>query len=255
MEILESKELISIEINKILLNYNTLKENHAVEIKSLLEEMEKATIFNKKLLTEVSEKDKILHVEQKKNQDYEDIINKIQEEAHKELTEKERFSIMKAQDKEIHERDQEIMRLQKKLNRFEEKTDINIEIEENQSTETPVKENNLVFNEKTGEFFNKETSENNPNFIYEDDEQKEKEKETEVIEQENTEIDCGKEEDNDDNDDDDDVLEVSIIKYRRKEYYIIDGETPQYIYAIDDGEMGDKVGVIEGKKKVFYKII
>ena len=56
-----------------------------------------------------------------------------------------------------------------------------------------------------------------------------------------------------DKESEDEGISVEIIKYRRKEYFIIEGESPQYIYAIEDGELGDKVGEIEGKKKVFYK--
>ena len=36
--------------------------------------------------------------------DYETMINQIQEDAKKEISEKERFTMLKAQDKEIHER-------------------------------------------------------------------------------------------------------------------------------------------------------
>ena len=51
-----------------------------------------------------------------------------------------------------------------------------------------------------------------------------------------------------------DELEVEIIKHYKKEYYIKTNEKdPQYIYAIDDGDIGDKVGEISGKKKIFYK--
>ena len=69
---------------------------------------------NKKLLEEVSEKDKLLIVNEKKMIDYENMINHIQENAMKEKTEKERFDMLKKQDKEIHERDIEIKRLQKR---------------------------------------------------------------------------------------------------------------------------------------------
>ena len=53
--------------------------------------------------------------------DYEHMINKIQEDALKEITEKERFDMLKKQDKEIHDRDIEIKRLQKKVELLEEK--------------------------------------------------------------------------------------------------------------------------------------
>ena len=47
--------------------------------------------------------------------------------------------------------------------------------------------------------------------------------------------------------------EVEIITHYKKEYYIVVGEKPQYIYAIEDGELGDKVGEIDNGKKVLYK--
>ena len=52
----------------------------------------------------------------------------------------------------------------------------------------------------------------------------------------------------------DDELEVEIITHYKKDYYIKTNEkNPQYIYAIDDGDIGDIVGELKGKKK-FYMI-
>ena len=45
--------------------------------------------------------------------------------------------------------------------------------------------------------------------------------------------------------------EVDIITHYKKQYYIIVNESPQYIYNIEDGGLGDKVGELIGKKKVF----
>ena len=78
-------------------------------------------IVIKNLLSEVSEKDKLLIINEKKMVDYEHMINKIQEDALKEITEKERFDMLKKQDKEIHDRDIEIKRLQKKVELLEDK--------------------------------------------------------------------------------------------------------------------------------------
>jgi myosin heavy subunit len=246
MEILNSKEILLTEINKILNEFTGLKENHGNEIKKLHEEMKKLNMFNNKLTQEIRDKDKLLHIEEKRQKDYEEIINKIQEEANKEISEKERFTIMKAQDKEIHERDNEIKRLQKRINLYEEKKE---------SVEMKIVDNPK--NNEVIEIIDKETGEENPQFIYDVEEKVEKKVEekvekkveTEVIENEINEIDAG----SDNLSDEEDAVEVDILKYRNKEYYIITGENPQYIYAIDDGEMGDKVGVIEGRKKVFYK--
>ena len=60
-------------------------------------------------------------------------------------------------------------------------------------------------------------------------------------------------EDMTDEESDDDVV-VETIKHYGKEYFIIEGENPQYIYAIEDGELGDKKGeLINGKKKMYKK--
>ena len=48
-------------------------------------------------------------------------------------------------------------------------------------------------------------------------------------------------------------VEIEIITYYKKEYYIITGEEPQYIYMIENGELGDKVGEVKGSKKIIYK--
>ena len=53
---------------------------------------------------------------------------------------------------------------------------------------------------------------------------------------------------------DEEDITVSTITHYKKEYYIIDGEEPiQYIYAIEDGELGEKKGVMKDGKKKMYK--
>ena len=47
--------------------------------------------------------------------------------------------------------------------------------------------------------------------------------------------------------------EVNIITHYKKEFYIVVNESPQYIYAIDDNQLGEKVGEIINGKKKFYK--
>ena len=48
-------------------------------------------------------------------------------------------------------------------------------------------------------------------------------------------------------------MEVEVITYYKKEFYVIVNESPQYIYTIEDGDLGEKVGEVKGGKKVFYK--
>ena len=120
MDILDSKEIILKNINIIYDEYNRNREHNNSERLRLIEETNEVLECNKRLISEISEKDKLLVVNEKKMCDYEVMINQIQEEANQEKTEKERFDMLKKQDKEIHERDIEIQRLQKKVGNLEE---------------------------------------------------------------------------------------------------------------------------------------
>jgi threonyl-tRNA synthetase len=73
---------------------NVLSAKVNGEVNIINEKLKQTLAVNKKLMEEVSEKDKLLHVNEQKMVDYEVMINKIQEEASKELTEKERFSML-----------------------------------------------------------------------------------------------------------------------------------------------------------------
>ena len=95
----------------------------------------------------------------------------------------------------------------------------------------------------------------NPDDKKEDDGDEE-EIETEVVEN----PDDKKEDDGEETEDlteeeeeEEEEVEIEIITYYKKEYYIITGEEPQYIYMIENGELGDKVGEVNGSKKIFYK--
>jgi myosin heavy subunit len=296
MEILNAKSIILENINDIFKCYESHKTKYALEIKSLGSKFNELQEFNKKLVNENNEKDKLLIVTEKKMVDYEDMINQIQEQANKELSEKERFTMLKAQDREIHQRDLEIKKLQSEVNKLQEeleflkrtkeisektpelklvdkmkdimKDDNNIEeeIEEKNSggwsptsssypTPTPVIETNDVVEEKntsdedmdieepepepgpgpTDKKFNTPDLPNiepepSPDGSIHSDENIEEEKEEE----------------------EDEAISVSVIKHYKKEYYTIDGENPQYIYSIEDGDLGEKVGEIHGKKKTLY---
>ena len=120
-DILDSKEIILDQINIVFNECNRIKQDKNDELLKLVNECNELRDCNKKLLSEVSEKDKLLIINEKKMIDYEHMINKIQEDALKEITEKERFDMLKKQDKEIHDRDIEIKRLQKKVELLEEK--------------------------------------------------------------------------------------------------------------------------------------
>ena len=323
MEILDAKSTILENVNEIFKCYESHKTKYALEIKSLGSKINELQEFNKKLVYENNEKDKLLVVTEKKMVDYEDMINQIQEKANKELSEKERFTMLKAQDREIHQRDLEIKRLQSEVNKLQEeneflkkpketsetkpelilvdrmkdimKEDNNIEekIEENKSggwsptsspypTPTPVIETNEVVEEKntsdedmdinepepepeqmekkfnTQDLYNMEPEPSPDGSIHSDEnieEEEEEEEEKDEGEEKAEEKEEEEEEEKDEEEEkegDEDAVSVSVIKHYKKEYYTIDGEKPQYIYSIEDGDLGEKVGEIQGKKKIFY---
>ena len=359
VDIIKSKEIIITETNKILDNYTDNNTKHIEIVNGLYNEINNLNEYNKKLVQEISLKDKAIHTNELKMKDYESMINTIQDEAMKEITEKERFDMLKKQDKEIYDRNIEIKVLQKKIITLkksnkdkcvsnemlvqswvngregknipylnwgiseplpndiyyhpdDEKIKIAIEsyskhlkkevsLDELNSTSAGIcgwylegirknkgsygihnpitinkdtEDNSINSSEKKdvdsqeeeGEInvidtlnTDSETGEKDPNLIYIDDVKVE----TEVInaseeEVETEVIDASEEKDNNEDTEDiseeeDDEMLVDIITHYKKEYYIIIGEEPQYIYVIDDGELGEKVGEMVKGKKHFYK--
>ena len=299
MDILESKEIILNEVNKLFEFYQTVTEGCIAKEKEWMKEKNIITEANGRLIKEVAEKDKLLFVNEKKFLDYEMMINKIQDEALKEVDEKTKHDMLRAQDKEIHDRDMEIKRLQKKLdslegknkekvddhwkrlekNSFQEddekvavaieayrqhlgsedvsiddlgKTSLGINGWYEEGRKNKPKDKKLVdkMKEVRSKQVNNETKEEDPNMIYEDDTVQEVVKEVEEkLEDEKVEDEKEVEEESDSEEE----MVVSIIKYYGKEYYIVEGESPQYIYAIENGELGEKKGELKNGKKVMYK--
>ena len=272
-DILDSKEIILDQINIVFNECNRIKQDKHDEHLKLANECNELHDCNKKLLSEVSEKDKLLIINEKKMVDYEHMINKIQEDALKEITEKERFDMLKKQDKEIHDRDIEIKRLQKKVDLLEEKlslldksseVDDTIEEvpEERNENKTLVERMKDVKKEQDVEGENiTEVIENPDDSVEEDDvtevvdkvdDKVEDEKPTEVVENPDDKIEGEDSGEETEELSDEEGEEVDIITHYKKQYYIIVNEKPQYIYNIEDGGLGDKVGELNGKKKVFY---
>ena len=179
------------------------------------------------------------------------MINKIQEDAMKEKTEKERFDMLKKQDKEIHDRDIEINRLQRKIELLEEKltmfnnnSDVDDTVQEVQEEKhTKVKKEEV--NEEVAVVQEEEVNEEVAVV-------QEEEKPTEVLENPDDKIEGEDSGEETEELSDEEGEEVEIITHYKKEYYIIVNEKPQYIYTIEDGDLGEKVGEIQGKKKIFY---
>ena len=298
MEILQSKEIILEEINKIINTYHSNQNKHTLEMKLFTEEVQRLNKLNQNLSSEISSKDKLLCINEQKMIDYENMINKIQEDALKETTEKERFDMLKAQDKEIHLRDQEILRLQKKIDNLENKEieEIDEEFWKKESRNTFINDPEKVkisvqgYSKHTGlsenvesvgksslgingwyndtnkpksktltekmkdiTFKNEAIIENIQEVETEVIEEVQENKPTEVIEevQENKPTEVIEEDTSEDTSEDE--LEVEIITHYKKEYYIKSNEkNPQYIYSINDGDIGSIVGELQGKKKIFY---
>ena len=144
MDILKSKEIILNEVNKLFELYQSVIEECSAKEKEWIKEKNVVTEANSRLIKEVAEKDKLLFVNEKKFLDYEIMINKIQDEALKEVDEKTKHDMLRAQDKEIHDRDMEIKRLQRKLDSLEEKN------QQTEQTEDKWKklDKNSFYNEK-----------------------------------------------------------------------------------------------------------
>ena len=269
-KILDSKQIILNNVDLIFKECNRLKEDKNEELLKLVQECSELRNCNKKLLEEVSEKDKLLIVNEKKMIDYENMINHIQENAMKEKTEKERFDMLKKQDKEIHERDIEIKRLQKKVNSLEEnlrmfdneKIVVNVkDVEENVEEKSLVdrmkdikKQQDLDSGEETESLSDGENTEELKKETPVVDEDEDQETETPVIdEDQETEtpvVDNPNDKEEGETDSEEEGEEVEVITYYKKDYYVIVNENPRYIYMIDnDGELGEKVGEIQGKKE------
>ena len=285
MDLVNSKNKIIDEINTIIESYQSIETSHNNEMKLFTGEVERLNQFNNKLLSEIREKDKILSTQEKTIHDYSVMINELQEKSTKELSDKEKFDMIKAQDKEIHLRDQKIKGLEKKIEELtlpgdwqchtnkkktNDKSKTLVEkmkdITESQKDDKEVVE--VVEEEKkqlqrsksqeelllTGDIVDERT----PSEIEEDNQNSELQKvieDNKVIEEKNVEeVEERKESSSDDDDEtSDDELEVEIITHYKKDYYIKTNEkNPQYIYAIDDGDIGDIVGELKGKKKVLY---
>jgi len=282
---LNSKEIILSNVESIFKEYNKIKEEKNESLLKQINDTNELRECNKKLMGEVSEKDKLLLVNERKMIDYEDMINQIQENAMKEKTEKERFDMLKKQDKEIYERDIEIQRLQKKvdmltdkLSLLDKKSDVNDNIaevrDEEKGGDTLVQKMKEIQEkqkddeeedeeEETKVVDNPEEEEVETKVV---DNPEEEEVETKVVdnpeEVETPVIDNPNDKDEDEGIDDgeeteelseEEDAEVEILNYYKKDYYLVVNESPQGIYMIENGELGDKVGEVNDGKKVFYK--
>tara|TARA_B100001094_G_scaffold333398_1_gene411448 strand:+ start:1422 stop:2315 length:894 start_codon:yes stop_codon:yes gene_type:complete len=291
-DLIESKNKITTELNDIIMACNNLLNGHNDAMDILRQELKKVNEFNSRLSEEISEKDKLLYHNEKKMNDYEIMINQIQDDANKEMSSKERYTIMKAQDNEINDKNIEITRLNKKIELLIKKDPIinvetwkdpiiNVETwkEEIQNSFWEDSEKVKIAIETYSKHIGKEVTLEDVgktsmgiNGWYEDGMQQLNKKTldkkvqeiiNDVDDTENINVDTESLTDDNNNndeetesltDDDEPPIEVSLFTYRRKEYYTRDDETgPKYIYNLIDGELSEAIGEIKGNKKVFYK--
>ena len=309
MDLITSKELIIEQVNKLINSYQENEKINYEKYRTLTNDITITHEMNTKLMKEIDEKDKLLLLSEKKCYDYEVMINKIQDEANKELDEKTKHDMIRAKDKEIFNCENEIKRLQKQVNGLTEKLnekakDIIKEDEDNWKnnpinsivndeakvaiavqgymkhtglktvTDKEVGQTSIGldgwYNDTINQTKKKTLVEKMKEVSEEQGDSIKKELEnpvvSEVVEEvedvvedqgetteELSDVDETKDETKDEETTDEEECTVTTIKHYGKEYYIVDGEEPQYIYAIEDGELGDVKGVMENGKKKMYK--
>ena len=200
---------------------------------------------NKLQFQEIEEKDKEITDYKKKCYDYEQIINKYQEEM-VEIEEKHKcegkLSIIKVQANELTKKDQYIEQLENKIKFLQtEKKNVSFKIEDD-----IIEENSVLLSSGLSEGLSggwSPTSNKKPSL---------QEKEI-VKEEEENQMDIDdevKEDLKEEEDDDEDEIEYKRIKYKGERYYIVVGEEPQIVYEIlEDEDVGLRVGIRKKKTK------
>ena len=135
-------------------------------------------------------------------------------EVKKEKSNSERHDMLKAQANEIMAKSEEIDRLNKLLSKKDKKTNVEMVVKEEIEIVDEVKEESILDTVQT----------------------ESPDKESHVSVDEVTESLSDKEPS------DSEEEELSIIKYRKKEYYIDTSDPPNVYEILEDDEMGDKIG-------------
>ena len=173
---------------------------------------------------------------EKANHDYSTLINDLQEKIlvlEEVKRQEDRFDLVKVQANEIHQKDMEIERLQKLLNK---------------SKGSPKKENktnqpiDVLLQSVEQKSTEMKTKEENPEKLLPD--VADKTDDTESTDDLKDDAEGTEEED----------IEVDSIVYKKKEYYYIVGEKEKHVYEIlEDDELGPVFGKwkdVKGKKRV-----
>ena len=234
-QLLSKKSELNNNFNEILLLLNNidLKDNSLVD--ELNNKNKILNQLNNKLINEISEKDKIISMNQKTICDYEKQINSF----NKEQEESNKFDMFKAKDKEVHEQNKIITNLQKEI-----KTLKTLQTHPNKKLvcevqdivqETPVQETPV---EKTPE-------EETPV-----EETPEEETPLEETPLEETPVQETNDNVEDIEQDSDEQLDVETITWYKKEYYMLDEGGEKKVFEIEDDDLGKEVGLWVDNKLV-----
>ena len=94
MNILDSKEKVITEIDNIFKEYQNLQDDNLIKEKEWIKEKDIIHQTNTRLINEVADLHKKLSLNDKKFLDYEMMINKIQDDALKEVDEKTKHDML-----------------------------------------------------------------------------------------------------------------------------------------------------------------
>ena len=261
MDIVELKHQLNQITHNILCEYNQIScEKLEIQETSAATNRELHNM-NESLINANKSKDSIIETLEKQNQghikqchEYSELIIQLQEENELLKINKEeenRFDIIRKQANEIHHKDNEIKHLELTIQKLKDKhkSPIDATIEQVQKT-LSVKEDKVEVQEEpvteepvTEEEVEEEEKEEPVTEEVKEEPLEEEVKEEPVTEEVKVEEDEEVKEEKEEKEEEVEEEEVDVITYRKKEYYTIEKENPQYIYAIlEDNEMGDKVG-------------
>ena len=210
-QIIDKKGVLNDTMNDILsiLNNIDIKDNGSIN--DLNEKNDILNKTNMKLIFEIQEKDKVISMNNKTIHDYETQINSLISSFKENDEEENKFTMLKAKDKDLHEKNESIKRLEKELNQLKNKLDITSD----KNIKINIEENN-------------ETTNNTDDNINCDDN---------VVNNDNNNN------DNSESQDSDDEVEVETIIWRKKEFYMIKEGDVQKVFEIEDEDLGKEVGL------------
>ena len=200
-QLLDKKTQLNNNLNDILSILNNIDINDNSVIDELNNKNKILNESNTKLINEIKEKDKIISMNQKTICDYEKQINSFNEEQEQ----SNKFDMVKAKDKEIHEQNKIIEILRKELYNLKNKSEL-------------LSDKNITCDiQEVTEVVEEETSVSEPK---QDDKNVKDEEES------------------------DEQLEAETIIWRNKEYYLIEDDGKNKVFEIaDDDDIGKELGL------------